>query len=86
VTGNRSSTFLRRRAGSQAYLLAKYEELGSFRDACWELIHLHDREPDRYRRITGSDRLPQYETLHRYWRKIPRTQRLAAKQRYLRRH
>jgi hypothetical protein len=74
---------LRRRAGSQAYLLEKYEELGTLHEAFWELVHLHDREPDRYRQLTGSNRLPQYETLHRYWQAIPITQRRAAKQRYV---
>ena len=75
---------VRRRSGSQAYLLAKYEELGTFHAACWELVHLHDGEPGRYRQVTGSDRLPQYETLRKYWKGIPVTQRQAAKRRYLR--
>jgi hypothetical protein len=75
-----------RRAGCQAYLLVKYEELGRLHEACWELAHLHDREPESYRRITGSDRLVAYETLHRYWKEIPLTQRRAARQRYLRRN
>ena len=85
MTGNPGAPFLRRRAGSQTFLLAKYEELGSLHEAFWELAHLHDREPERYRRITGSDRLVQYETLHRYWRDIPHAKRRAAKLRYLRR-
>ena len=72
-----------RRASSQAYLLVKYEELGSLHQACWELAHLHDREPESYRRITGSDRLVKYETLHRYWKEIPIAERLAAKRRHL---
>jgi hypothetical protein len=75
---------LRRRAGSQAYLLAKYEELGTFHEAFWELVHLHAGEPGRYRQVTGSDRLPQYETVCTYWKGIPVRQRQAAKQRYLR--
>jgi hypothetical protein len=75
----------RRRAGSQAYLLAKYEELGTLHEAYWELVDLHGREPERYRRMMGSDRLLQYETLHRYWTGIPVARRRAAKQRSLRR-
>jgi hypothetical protein len=75
-----------RRAGSQTYLLAKYEEFGTFHEACWNLVHLHDGEPGRYRQVTGSDRLPQHETLCRYWKNIPVAQRRAAKQRYLRRN
>ena len=74
-----------RHDGFQAYLLAKYEELGTFREAFWELVHLHDSEPDRYRQITGSDLLPQYETLRRYWKEIPLAERRTAKQRYLHR-
>jgi hypothetical protein len=73
----------RRRAGSQAYLLAKYEELGKLNEAYWELVDMHACEPDRYRQVTGSDHLPQYETFHRYWTGIPVTQRRAAKRRYL---
>ena len=74
-----------RRAGSQTYLLAKYEELGTFHEACWNLVRLHHGEPARYRKVTGSDRLPQHETLCRYWKAIPVAKRRAAKQRYLRR-
>jgi hypothetical protein len=75
-----------RRAGFQAYLLVKYEEVGTLHGAFWELAHLHDREPESYRRIAGSDRLFSYETLHRYWKEIPLTKRRAARQRYLRRN
>ena len=85
MTTGPDPAFLRRRAGSQAFLLAKYAELGSLHEAYWELVQLHDREPERYRQITGSSRIPQYETFHRYWREIPRKRRRAAKQRYLRR-
>jgi hypothetical protein len=53
-------------------------------EAVWELVHLHDREPGRYRQLTGSDDLPQYETLRRYWMQIPIAQRRAARQRFLR--
>jgi hypothetical protein len=80
-----TSAALRRRAGSKAYLLAKYEERGTLHEAFWELAHLHDGEPDRFRQVTGSDRLPQYETLRRYWKEIPVAKRRAAKQRYLHR-
>jgi len=76
---------VRRRAGSQAILLAKYEEFGTLHKAYWALVHLHQAEPDRYHEITGSDRLPRYETLHRYWTSIPITQRRAARRRHLRR-
>jgi hypothetical protein len=75
----------RRRAGSQTYLLQKYEELGTFHDAVWELAHLHDREPGHYRQVTGGDALPQYETIRQYWKSIPLVRRRAAKQRFLRR-
>ena len=85
MTESHDAAFIRRRAGSQTFLLARYEALGSLHEAFWELAHLHDREPAKYRRMTGSDRLPQYETLHRYWRQIPQAKRRAAKQRYLRR-
>ena len=85
MTGNTKSPALRRRTGSQAYLLAKYEELGTLHEAFWELAHLHDGEPGRYRQVTGSDRLPQYETLRTYWKQIPVNRRRAAKQRYLHR-
>jgi hypothetical protein len=86
MTHNLKSPARRRRAGSQAYLLAKYEELGTLNGAFWDLAHLHDREPGRYRQVTGSDHLPQSETLHRYWKGIPVTQRRAARQRYLHRN
>ena len=79
-----NSPALSRRVGSQKFLLRSYAELGSLNEALWELVHLHDREPRRYRRLTGSDVLPQYETLRRYWRQIPIAQRRAAKQRFLR--
>lgn len=75
---------LRRRSATQAYLLAKYGELGRFHEACWELSRMHDCEPGRYREITGSDFLPQAETLYRYWKQIPLKRRRAAKQRYVR--
>jgi hypothetical protein len=65
-------------------LLASYAELGKLNEAVWELVHLHDREPGRYRQVIGSDRLPQYETLRRYWRQIPIAQRRAARQRFIR--
>ncbi len=74
-----------RRARSHAYLLAKYEELGTVHEAFWELAHLHDNEPGRYRTLTGSDRLPRYETFHKHWKEIPVARRREAKQRYLRR-
>jgi hypothetical protein len=85
MTPNPHPVARRRRAGSQAYLLAKYKELGTLHEAYWDLVHLHDREPDRYRRVTGSDRLPQYETLHRYWTGIPVAKRRAARRYFLRR-
>jgi hypothetical protein len=77
------SPTLRRRVGSQKFLLARYGELGKLNEAVWELVHLHDREPGRYRQLTGSDDLPQYETLRRYWKQIPIARRLAARQRFL---
>jgi hypothetical protein len=79
----RNSTALRRRAGCQKFLLARYTELGKLNEAVWELSHLHGREPGRYRQITGSDDLPQYETLHGYWKQIPIAQRRAARRRFL---
>jgi hypothetical protein len=85
MTSKPNPAALRRRAGSQAYLLAKYEEVGTLREAFRELVHLHDREPDSYRDLTGSDRLPEYETFRRYWKEIPLKERRSAKQRYLRR-
>jgi hypothetical protein len=75
---------LDRRVGSQRFLLASYAELGKLNEAVWELVHLHDREPGRYRQLTGSDDLPQFETLRRYWMQIPIAQRRAARQRFLR--
>jgi hypothetical protein len=84
LTSN-SRLALHRRDGFQAYLLAKYEEFGTFREAFRELAHLHERDPDRYRQITGSNRLPQYETVCRYWKEIPLTDRRTAKQHHLHR-
>jgi hypothetical protein len=78
------TTHVEVRLGSQRFLLASYAELGSVKEAMWELAHLHDREPGRYRELTGSDHLPQYETLHRYWMQIPIAQRRAARQRFRR--
>ena len=77
-----NSPALDRRVGSQRFLLASYAELGRLNEAVWELVHLHDREPGRYRQLTGSDDLPQYETLRRYWMQIPIAQRRAAGQRF----
>jgi hypothetical protein len=78
------SPALSRRVGTQMFLLASYAEVGKLNEAVWELVHLHDREPGRYRQLTGSNVLPQYETLRRYWRQIPIAQRRAARQRFLR--
>jgi hypothetical protein len=78
-----NSPALRRRVGTQKFLLASYAEVGKLNEAVWELVHLHDREPGHYRQLTGSDDLPQYETLRRYWKQIPIAQRRAAKQRFL---
>jgi hypothetical protein len=77
------SPALDRRVGSQRFLLARYAELGKLNEAVWELVHLHDREPVCYRELTGSDDLPQHETLRRYWKQIPIAQRRAARQRFL---
>jgi hypothetical protein len=85
MTSNSHPAALRRRNGSQAFLLEKYEEFGTFREAFGELVHLHQRDLDHYRQITGSNRLPQYETVCRYWKEIPLTERRSAKQRFLRR-
>lgn len=74
-----------RRARSHAYLLAKYEQLGTVHAAFWELTRMHDDEPGRYRTLTGSDRLPRYETFHKHWKEIPVARRREAKQRYLHR-
>jgi hypothetical protein len=74
---------LRRRAGSQEFLLARYAERGKLNKAVWDLFHLHDHEPGRYRQLTGSDDLPQYETLRSYWKQIPIAQRRAARQSFL---
>jgi hypothetical protein len=81
VVGN--SPALSRRVGSQKFLLASYAELGKLNEAVWELFHLHDHEPGRYRQLTGSDDLPQYETLRGYWKQIPIAQRCAARQSFL---
>ena len=78
-----NSPALDRRVGSQRFLLARYAQLGKLNEAIWELVHLHDREPGRYRQLTGSDDLPQYETLHGYWKQIPIAKRRAARQRFL---
>jgi hypothetical protein len=78
-----NSPALSRRVGSQKFLLASYAEVGKLNEAVWELVHLHDREPGLYRQLTGSDDLPQYETLHRYWRQIPIAKRRAARQHFL---
>jgi hypothetical protein len=77
-----NSPALDRRVGSQRFLLARYAQLGKLNEAIWELVHLHDREPGRYRQLTGSDHLPQHETLRRYWMQIPIAQRRAAGQRF----
>ena len=79
----RISPALRRRAGSQRFLLERNAELGNLNEAVWELTHLHGREPGRYRQLTGSDDLPRFETLHRYWKQIPIAQRRAARRRFL---
>jgi hypothetical protein len=79
-----TATHTQGRVGSQRFLLANYAKLGNVKEATWELVHLHDREPGRYRQLTGSDELPQYETLHRYWMQIPIARRHAARQRFLR--
>ena len=49
-----------RRVGSQKFLLATYAEVGKLNEALWELVHLHERDPGRYRQLTGSDELPEY--------------------------
>ena len=80
-----NSPAVSRRVGSQKFLLASYAEVGNLNEALWELGHLHDRDPCRYRQLTGSDELPAYETLRGYWKRIPLARRRAAKQRFLRR-
>ena len=77
------SPALLRRTASQEFLLARYAELGTLNGAIWELVHLHDHEPGHYRQLTGSDDLPRFETLHRYWKQIPIAQRRAARRRFL---
>jgi hypothetical protein len=77
------SSTLSRRVGSQKFLLASYAEVGKLNEAVWELVHLHERDLGRYRQLTGSDELPQYETLRGYWKQIPLARRRAAKQRFL---
>jgi hypothetical protein len=82
VNGN--SAALSRRLGTQKFLLSTYAEVGKLNEALWELVHLHERDPGGYRRLTGSDELPEYETLRGYWKQIPIAQRRAARERFLR--
>ena len=79
-----ASSALLRRTGSQEFLLASYAELGALNEAIWALVHLHDYEPGRYRQLTGSEHLPQCETLRSYWKQIPIARRRAARERFLR--
>lgn len=72
-----------RREGAQAYLLAKYEEIGSVEETLWALAQLQTRDPKAYRQVMGTDQAYAVETLRKYWLEIDFDQREAAKQRYL---
>jgi hypothetical protein len=78
------SPALSRRIGTQKFLLSSYAEVGKLNEALWELVHMHQRDPRRYRQLTGSDELPECETLRGYWKQIPIAQRRAARERFLR--
>jgi hypothetical protein len=72
-----------RREGAQAYLLAKYEEIGLVDEICWDLLHLRNRDPAAYREVIGSDEPYKLETVRKWWYEIPESEREAAKHRYL---
>lgn len=72
-----------RREEAQAYLLAKYEEIGSVEEALWALAQLQTRDPKTYRQVMGTDQKYAVETLRKYWLEIDSDKREAAKQRYL---
>ena len=61
-----------RREGAQAYLLAKYEEIGTVDDTLWDLLQLRNRDPAAYRDVVGSDENYKLETIRKYWYAIPK--------------
>ena len=72
-----------RRERAQAYLLAKYEEIGNVEEALWDLMQLRARDLATYRRVIGSDQEYKLETFRKYWAEVPLEEREAAKQRFL---
>ncbi len=45
-----------RREGAQAYLLAKYEEIGNMDETLWDLLQLRIRDLEAYRQVLGTDK------------------------------
>ncbi|HEX5264187.1 MAG TPA: hypothetical protein VFW13_11705, partial [Phenylobacterium sp.] len=68
-----------RKERCQAFMLAHYAAHGRVEAAIDALSDLHRDDRDRYRQITGTDRLFAWETFRSYWRDIPADQRAAAR-------
>src|SRR5437588_688387 len=48
----------------------------------WDFVQLAQRDPKRYREVTGGTRVVGYETARRYWKQIPAHERAAARRRF----